>query len=214
MNLILAFIYPPLCLHCRQTLQQQSHYLCTDCLSELKLLDPKYYCPFCFTQLESLHTKICDKCRRNKHPIHRKAAAFEGEGPAASLLSGLVDKKQPYLAKGASAFLVMQWANLNWDKPDLIIPVPRPLRQKIRRGFDPGELLAAEVGRLLQVPVQKALAFDDDERPPYKLKTQLEDKALLLIADKTGPLSMAAEVLMGAYPKSVHGLAFCTEIYD
>lgn len=143
--------------------------------------------------------------------IHRKAAAFDYTGPAASLLTGLVSKKQPYLAKGAGAFLVLQWTNLNWDIPDLIVPVPRPVRQMIRVGYDHNALLAQEVSRLLEVPFINALTFDDDETPPFRPKRKLDDKSVLLIADTTQLIAPAAEGLMEAFPGAISGLAFCYE---
>lgn len=210
---LLSFLYPPLCLHCRETVKEERNYLCPDCFGELELLDSKCRCPLCFAELESPAQKVCADCRQKKQPLHRQAAAFDYTGPAASLLYGLTNKKQPYLAKGMGAFLVMQWANLNWEKPDLITFTPRPYRQVIRVGYDHNELLAKEVSQLLDVPLVRALKYEDSERPLYRPKKRLDDKAVLLIADTTERIHLAAEGLMESYPSRMWGLALCYECF-
>lgn len=211
---LISLLYPPLCLHCRQKLTEEQHYFCRTCFSTLEIVDPKYRCPFCFNELESLHQKICPDCRIQKSTLLRMAAVFDYSGPVSALLSGLADKKQPYLAKGAGAFLVMQWANLPWEKPDVIVPVTRSIRHSIRHGYDPNNLLAQEVGRLLQLPLATALSYDEYETPPFRLKSKLEDKTVLMVADKTTLLPLAAEALTEAYPRHIFGLALSLDAFS
>ncbi len=44
---------------------------------------------------------------------------------------------QPYLAKGAGAYLAVQLMNLEWPMPDVIVPVPLTLVHCISRGLQP-----------------------------------------------------------------------------
>jgi predicted amidophosphoribosyltransferase len=207
---LISLLYPPLCLHCGQKLTERQHYLCATCFSTLERVDPNYRCPFCFSELEALHQKICAECRQQKQPLHRVAAVFDSSGAVASLLSGLASNK-PYLAKGIGGFLVMQWAHLNWARPDVIVPVSRSVRRTIRQGYDPNTLLAQEVGRLLQLPLAPVLSYDEYETPPFRLKGRLDDKAVLMVGDKTTLMQSAADSLMGGFPSHICGLALCRD---
>ena len=43
-----ALFYPPLCLHCRQSLQSEENIFCSSCMEWISLIDPSERCPFVF----------------------------------------------------------------------------------------------------------------------------------------------------------------------
>jgi ComF family protein len=162
--------------------------------------------------------------------FYRTGAAFAYEGPAASLAKGLKYRNQPYLAKGMAAYLVIQWGRLQWPLPDAIIPIPLSFSRWIERGYNQSQLLAHEMGELLQCPVvsplkKKSGTFTQAALPleHRKLLTAqqftctssslpLENKTLLLLDDvaTTGAtLHACAEVLQQKGANKLYALTFC-----
>lgn len=204
---LLGLIYPPLCLHCTQSLRKEEINLCASCSTMLDPLDPKYHCPFCFAHLESSHQKMCAKCRKNKKN-GRLAAVFDDSGPAQALHRGMTGRRQPYLAKGAAAYLAFQWHQLGWTA-DVIVPVPLPLRERVRQGYDYNQLLAAYLSALIGLPFAAALKHEEWSEPPYQLREKVHDQTVLLVMDRSEEnFEQAARALAEGYPRNVYGLAF------
>jgi len=122
------------------------------------------------------------------------------------LIKRLKHGSQPYLAKGAGAFLVAQWAALKWPVPDFIMPVPQKFFHWLDRGYNQSKLLADSVGELLAKPVLSKLSCSNEtvsqtglsrkQRQNFQqkikvktIKEDLSDKVILLIDDvmTTGP---------------------------
>jgi ComF family protein len=174
-------------------------------------------------------SNICEKCISKDSLFRGVAAAFDYSGAPATLIKRLKHGSQPYLAKGAGAFLVAQWAALKWPIPDLIIPVPQKFFHWLDRGFNQSELLAEFVGELLSKPVVPILSCSNEnfsqtglsrkQRQNFqqkikikKTKEDLSDKVILLIDDvmTTGSTFHAcAEALLQACPASIYALAVC-----
>lgn len=225
----LALLYPPLCLHCNQGVRFPPNPLCEWCIKQLELIDPSERCSTCFSSEISEAVSYCTCCLKQPPLWQSMAAAFDYEGPASSLIRQFKYGNQPYLAKGAAAFMAAQFLRLNWEMPDLIIPVPMPLLKKWDRGYNQTELLAAELGNLLQVPVQQRLrrsngtwsqaGLSRHQRLEISLSTfqlkkgdSLSNKHILLIDDviTTGStLRCCAEVILEEYPATISTLAFC-----
>src|SRR4029079_15107444 len=114
----------------------------------------------CFTSeinIENTNGTCCFECQQKPHILRRIAAAFDYEGPAATLVKQLKYGGQPYLAEGAGAFLTAQFIRLEWPMPDFIIPMPMAPLRKLERGYNQSLLLAEEVGCLIERPVLNIL---------------------------------------------------------
>lgn len=212
--------------------EERSCHLCKSCTLELELIDPKERCPFCFSTEFSQERKRCATCQNRESQLYRTAAAFDYIGPAASIVRKLKYSNQPYLAEGASAFLVAQWAQLEWPLPDLIVPVPISYTHWLVRGYNQSALLAEGVAKLLDRPVHSPLkrlsgdysqaGMDLKQRKALKKSTltldkrhQLYDKRILLIDDvmTTGStLERCAEVLAEGCPTEIYALTFCRAV--
>lgn len=156
-------------------------------------------------------------------------AVFDYYGPAETLVKQLKYSNCPYLAKGAGAFLAYQFHQLQWPKPDLIIPVPLSFTHHMTRGYNQAELLAKSLGKFLECPVDSLLkrhsgeysqaALDKSKRilldqGSFYLKrnADIKDKHILLVDDvlTTGTtLNRCAEALLEQCPTSLYGLTFC-----
>ena len=203
------FVFPSLCLHCKEGTADQ--ILCAGCLSLLDFLPPE----------------TSEKGAGHKLEIR---SAFERRGPAKDLMVHFRSHYSQGLAKTLAAFMVVQWDHLKWPLPDLIVPVAQSPLHRLARGYSASLLLSEEVGALLGRPVQQLLkrriadfsqeGLSVEQRRllnkgafRWKKRQDLSGKIVLLIDDfhVTGTtLRRAAEVLQEGFPKKIYALTFCT----
>lgn len=197
------------------------------------MIDPITRCPYCFTsEINTENETSCFECRQKPQIMRRIAAAFDYDGPAATLIKQLKYGGQPYLAEGAGAFLTAQFIRLEWPMPDFIIPMPMAPLRKLDRGYNQSQLLAEIVGGLLNRPVLNILkrASGDfsqaglshkqrlqlsEHAITLKPTDQLQDTCLLLVDDvmTTGStLRRCGEALAGGYPDSIYAITVCRTI--
>ncbi|MBS0635242.1 MAG: ComF family protein [Verrucomicrobia bacterium] len=196
-----SLLFPSKCLHCKEELFETKE-LCQQCLNQLEWLDPTLF-------------------------KGHLAACFEYEGALKSLLHAFKYNDRPYLAKSLAGFMLLQYARLGWDIPDLITYIPQSFLRAATRGYNQSELLAVELGALLQIPVvgllkrksftpsQTQLAKDDRKallQESFELRSthDTKDKHILLIDDvyTTGAtIKCATKTLEQLHPRRVD--AFC-----
>jgi competence protein ComFC len=161
--------------------------------------------------------------------LTRSAAAFDYFGPAATLVQQLKFARRVFLAKEIAAFLVIQLFRLGWPLPDLLVPVPQSWIRRLSRGFNQSQLIAQEMGALLNRPSVDLLkrrsgdfaqvGLDRQQREAlsaqafsWKRAFDLSDQTVLLIDDvmTTGrTLGCSAEILQESFPKAIYGLTCC-----
>jgi len=95
----LNFIYPNTCLHCSKKLIKNYNFFCSVCVSTFLYLEPFEKSNF--------------------------SAVFENNEVIATFIKEI--KKQTLLgvAKIAAAFIVIQHDKLNWEKPNVIVPMTK-----------------------------------------------------------------------------------------
>lgn len=226
----LDLLYPPLCLHCGEDLENECLIFCKTCLLLLEPIDPSLRCPLCFSsEFNGQMEKCCQQCKEKSRNIKQMASVFDYEGPPATLVKQLKYGGRYYLAKGGGAYLATQFLTLNWPMPDFIIPMPMARLRKLERGYNQSELLAESLAKLIQCPFSSILkrrsgdfsqaGLDHHQRLNLKSDSffveeadQLHDKTLLLIDDvmTTGSsLNCCAEALIPFFPKAIYALTLC-----
>ena len=223
---LLHVFFPLECLHCDEEMACESSPLCTVCAGLLDYLDPAVRCPFCF---EELHSFPCLSCKTKERPLFEKAACFDYMGPIATLLKKMKYENQPYLAKSLAPFLALQWARLQWETPDWILPIPLTWHHQFKRGYYQGALLAQELSVFLHVPILSCLQRSGVGHSQAKFSkalrlqlsplafhvkepTKLFGASLLIIDDvmTTGStLQAVAEALSPYSPKNIRALVLC-----
>lgn len=228
-----SLIYPPICLHCHESLEKGQPIFCSACLQMLELIDPQQRCPYCFSsEFNPLSEWCCVVCQKQPPLTERMASAFDYDGPAVSLITHLKYGGQVYLAEGAGAFLAAQFMRLEWPFPDVIVPMPISSLRRIERGYNQSQLIAEALAKILNRPIINALhrhmgdfsqaGLNHHQRMQLTSKgfalkesIKLHDKTVLLIDDvmTTGSsLRCCAEALQGAYPQSIYALTVCRAI--
>lgn len=232
LSTFISFVYPPTCIHCRKMTAYDAGSFCPSCIEQLEIVQIEDRCPYCFSSDYDNEKRICYPCFVEKPVLKKVAAAFDYIGPAASLVTKMKYANQPYLAKGAGAYMAIQFLELKWPEPDYIIPVPLIFSHQLTRGYNQSLLLAQSLGKILQKPVKDVLGrrlldvsqAGMNRKQRVKLTSQsfylkkaldLQDKTILLIDDvyTTGrTLNCCAEVLYEAFPTNVYGLTLCRAI--
>lgn len=227
---LFRFFYPSHCLHCGESIPEPADVLfCSGCSSLLDMLHPDERCPTCFCSHYDKRDRKCRDCTHGGLPYQRAAAVFDYRGPAATVIKKMKYGNQPHLAKGAAAFMVAQFIQLNWPMPDALVPVPMSAIHWIDRGYNQSALLAEEMGRLMEVPVwdvlkrrsgdysQAGLSLSqrkglEGKRFQLKPKVVIADKSLLMIDDvmtSGSTLRRCAEALAEGHPARLYALTFC-----
>lgn len=148
---ILDLLFPPKCPFCQRILDEPRAPVCPACRPGLPWLEGKAgerrvdFADGCFSPL----------AYRDPVPgaVHRyKFSRVRAVGnPLAALMAKCLEERLP---QGA----------------DLICWAPLSRKRRRKRGFDQGELLAREVGRLLSVPVQPVLEKTRHTAPQSELE--------------------------------------------
>ena len=148
---ILDLLFPPKCPFCQRILDEPRAAVCPACRPGLPWLEGKAgerrvdFADGCFSPL----------AYRDPVPgaVHRyKFSRVRAVGnPLAALMAKCLEERLP---QGA----------------DLICWAPLSRKRRRKRGFDQGELLAREVGRLLSVPVQPVLEKTRHTAPQSELE--------------------------------------------
>jgi len=195
----------------------------------LDVLSADDRCKMCFAPLASELQSRCDGCHKTGFPWNHAASVFEYLGPGATLVKRLKYGGQLHLARSAAAFMVAQMYQLQWPLPDVIVPVPMPFLRRVIRGYNQSYLIAEEMGKMLQRPVENALKrlSGDFAQAGRSLKQRqqlssnrfqlrrsmkIADRTILLVDDvfTTGTtLRYCAEALLGGCPKEINALAVC-----
>ncbi len=211
-----TFFFPARCIHCDHPMDRAARLLCDACITILPTLDSSSRCTRCFLE----HCA----CQSLRGCLHFRFAAFSHFGPAASLIHQLKFHGREEIAKVFASYLFIHMEK-HQMRPDLIIPVPHTPWHALLRGYRPAELLAKELGHLMNVPVKNYLKRSFDSLPQrcktkeqranlprstYKLhrKADIADRTLLLIDDVTTTgmtLIRCAEVLRQGFPRRIIG---------
>jgi ComF family protein len=175
MNLIKVLVdilYPARCPLCEKILPgppgNKKYLACPACEDKLPLIvSPR--CMKCGKQLSVMEQEYCQDCSRHTHIYDRGVAAVAYcDAMRLSVHRYKYESRREYTAFYARlmydncAELIRQW-NI-----DVIVPVPLYPGKKRIRGYNQAELLANELGKLLQIPVNSDILLRRLHTRPMK----------------------------------------------
>jgi ComF family protein len=219
---LLDLLFPPDCVHCHAT----NSWICPNCINEIAFITTTV-CQRCGTPAPVDVPSLCKQCRKN--PLQyvdgiRVAAYFE-DNPIRSAIHSLKYRNHKALTSILSDMLVDAFYRYHLSA-DVIIPVPLHSSRLKERGYNQSELLARQLGRQLQLPVdtvslhrirktksQMTLGADERHRNvanAFSCNNTLFNQNILLIDDvcTTGStLDFCAAALKERGVTSVWGLA-------
>lgn len=207
---LLNGLFAPACPIC-QTATEQPHQLCQDCLGTLPQR-PENHCVRCGTWTLNSQTG-CLRCVQDGVKAADAAYfAFRYQGHLAALIRGMKfsDHSEWGTLLGRLFWHRLQ-AELTWESPDIIIPIPLHPRRLIARRYNQSALLAGMLARFLDRPLVtnglkrvkmtrsqarlNARKRDENVRGAFRAhEKRVADRAILLVDDvfTTGATTRAA----------------------
>jgi predicted amidophosphoribosyltransferase len=146
---LLALLAPPACAACGGALVAAAEVLCADCRRALPWLRPPR-CPRCALPAP------CAPCPARRLAFDAAWAPVAHAGSARTSVHALKVGGKLALAEVMGAQMAAG-APPDLLAVDALVPVPPARARARRRGFDPADLLAREVGRRTGLPVERCL---------------------------------------------------------
>jgi len=168
--MILDWLYPPTCMGCKVLLplndkKQRTHLLCLSCA---ELLEPitETTCNRCGQPMATPTAKTCNQCRGKTLHFTTNYALFIYEGFIRDIILNIKFRNKKNHAKALGYI----WADfLRGKNPFMenavLCPLPLHKKKQRERGFNQAEVLAAALGKGLNLPVEKALIRTVDTPP-------------------------------------------------
>ena len=215
-------VFPRKCVGCGR----HGNWLCADCAAAVHWLTPPL-CDCCGREVGA--GSRCQECARDRPKIDGIRACSRFEGAIRQAIHRLKYGGQRALAEPLAELLVQVARQL--PPADAVVPVPlHPARER-RRGYNQSALLAAELGRRLDLPLELAARRVRETRDQVELDRRarqanvkgafacadlatIAGRRLLLIDDvcTTGSTLLAcAEPLVRAGAASVWGLTIARQ---
>lgn len=201
----LDLIYPPKCLFCQDVLSlpRKEKWVCEKCVMEVSFLEEPV-CKKCGRGLaKESGMNLCRNCQEFSFAFDHGHVVFDYDLVKKAIshfkFKG-VKRDGIGIARLMEAFMKQRFSE-EYEKYDLLIPVPIHNRKKAKRGFNQTEIIAEELSRLTQKPWNKELLIRvKNTKPQYSLtpgqraqniknafqvteEKEIEEKSILLIED-------------------------------
>ena len=134
---------------------------CADCEKVLSFNNGNK-CLICSEPIGN-EAKVCDRCQKNKRNFKKAFCPFVYDGVVRNSILAYKDSNRRYLAKSFAKFIVKELTD-NKVAIDVITFVPLTDKKKKKRGFNQAELLANELGKVLDVPVEDMFVKNKDSK--------------------------------------------------
>lgn len=133
---------------------ETDHSFCHACYKDLPWL--LSCCDICALPLpENSHSLTCADCQQKKPSFDKVTALFEYAFPVDRIINQIKYGKKPqflgHLARLAAELLELP------EEIECIIPIPMHFVSQFRRGFNQSDLLASEIAKLLEFPIERNL---------------------------------------------------------
>lgn len=150
---LLNILYPKRCALCDRVITNREYPVCLKCRKEIQPIEEPR-CMHCSKPLRSDGVEFCLDCKRHKFSYDCGFAAFLYSGKMKdSLMRFKYGGRQEYrrfygeMLNLFAAEKVKRWA------PEVLIPVPVHPGKLRKRGYNQAEVLALELGKLWNIPV-------------------------------------------------------------
>ncbi len=156
-KIILDALYPNdlKCILCGRDIPKP--YICSNCLNE-PIFNEGNRCIICDTPIEKEGNIICEYCKKNNvtRVFKNLYCPLIYDGKVRRAILQFKSDSAAYLAH-PFATLIAQRLVIKKVDFDIIVPVPSHASAKKERGYNPARLLADELGKIMNKPVEDIL---------------------------------------------------------
>lgn len=160
-------LWPHTCPLCGKVCAEK---ICASCKREAdSLLIKEPRCMKCGKPVRCPEQEYCHDCAHMQHIYDRGVSLWLHKDPVDASIYRFKYRNQRFYAGFYAAEMVKNYGRMmkNWA-PEVILAVPLHLRRRKKRGYNQSELLASEIGRLLNIPVVYNLVRRVRDTDPQK----------------------------------------------
>lgn len=167
---VLSLLFPKFCVQCRR----RGEYLCTKCFAFIDFL-PTLICAVCSKPaIDGITHPGC----RTRYTIDGVFASVAYKGSIKKLLYQY--KFSPYLSQLTPFLSELMYEGVIQFEPIIkiiekntaLVPIPLTKKKARQRGYNQAELLAQELGKKLQLPIEKCLIRRSETKPQSELSRE------------------------------------------
>lgn len=171
---VLNAVYPPSCALCGDLLGKNERYICAAC--EVSL--PHVTEPACFKcgkEISDNETELCEDCSRHIRSFVRGFPAMNyDEMFQESIAAFKYHGKRDYGKYFAYEIARSRGKDIAGVNPEALIPIPLHKKKLRKRGYNQAEVIARELGRRLDIPVDDKILIRTVNTLPQKRLNSIE----------------------------------------
>lgn len=171
---LLDMIYPKTCPVCGR-IPNGKLLICKGCRGKLSSIKGAR-CLKCSKPVLSEETEYCYDCIGKSHHYISGKALWIYDNTMKNSIARFKYKGSLEYAESYGEEIVKQHGKWVKEHGDILVPVPLHKRKEKIRGYNQAEVLANEVGRRLQIPVNRNILYRSRDTRPQK---ELDDKERL-----------------------------------
>ncbi len=166
-GMITDLLYPRRCPVCDRAVGPFGRLVCETCADSFAYVKEPY-CMKCGKELSEETEEYCGDCMRHRHLFDCGRALYTYKSAADSIYRFKYKGRQEYAAYYAACMKagLGQW--IAGCEPDAIIPIPIHESKKRSRGYNQAQVLAEELGRCMDIPVETDLVKRIRKTAPMK----------------------------------------------
>lgn len=194
-NGLLDLIYPRRCPICDR-ITGEKYRICPECRKKIRWIEEPA-CMKCGKPLSDGRREFCPDCEQKKHHfIQGKTLWVYEKNVTESMYRFKYQNKREYGSVYAAELAEKYGDWIRKQKIQAIIPVPLHKKRRRKRGYNQAEILAKELGRILDIPVHTDLLVRVRNTKPQKELNAAERKNNLKKAFKTTKSSVQLQYIL------------------
>ncbi len=152
---LLTLIYPSDCVMCKRLLRKNERYVCGECRVKVEYI-AGVTCMKCGKEVTDREQEYCQDCSKHIRTYIKGFPAMEYKEPVSDgLWEFKYNNMRSYGRYFASEIVKAKGKDIKMVNPEVLIPIPVHKSKLIKRGYNQAELLADELGSMLNIPVEK-----------------------------------------------------------
>lgn len=155
-GMLLDLIYPRRCPVCDKAVKPFGNLICEECTKKIKYVRAPC-CSKCGKELKDKRAVFCHDCACKEHSYDKGMALFTYPSMAESIYRYKYRGRQEYAVYYGERLAAVLGRKIVELKPDAFVPVPIHYSKKRQRGYNQADLIAEELGRRLNIPVESKL---------------------------------------------------------
>lgn len=152
-KLLINYLFPFCCFSCNMIIGGENEGLCSSCYGKINFITEPY-CYHCGKEFVTalLSSNICGSCVNNPPIFYINRALLKFDEGSKPIIYNLKYYDKTTIAKFLARIIVNLYGQ-ELKKGDIIAPVPMHKIKRLFRMYNPPQLLAIEIGKILNKPV-------------------------------------------------------------